>query len=833
MRSLIHRVPPAAGWLLLLASLFAGAGCSSKVRDEFVSDQPPTLRLTHAPISSNSRESYLYKMNWVAYDPDGRVDYFLWAKDPKDLDKPDSTWVRTTKNEEVIDFTARDPDLPIDDEKLINWPASEPHIFAIRAVDNLGMQSETVYRAFFATTAAPYIRVDSPSPNKNFEPLVTPSVRIKWSGDDPDGPINRPTRYLFRMFGRTNSDFPAIPDFIQFVEQFPDSFRKLYAPAFPGWTQVPGDVAEFQYNGLVPNSTYLFAITGFDTAGAYDPVFSRSKNLLKMNVSFAGNNGPIITMYNQFFNFTYPSGGYLNDPSRYFRVEVPAGLPVTFNWLATFSTQGAELKQSRWVLDLQDLTDETPRESQNDWYHWSSYSATSLSATIGPFNPPQGKTETHLFYIEVEDNNGLKSLGIIQFQVVRPTFIRPLLFVQDMRPSGDGANSSGVYQPPSGVWPNKAELDTFFYARGGFPWKGAYQSLPDPAQRTSQPGIFLGYDFDTISVRQFPDGIIPLSLLGRYTHVVWYCDNQTASQFRNPTTNSALGAPALFKISSRGNPNTLATYLTQGGSVWLFGGGAARATLQDYVKISGSADVFNARDLELLPGRFMYDFAHWQSEITVNRPAQEEALMWNMFDSPGAPATPNAASPSRGWAGAPDYSKLSTLLLSNGMPGLARKTSTIDDPVPPFRTTSSYFLTQFQGEALTVGNFIIEDLNGADTPGGLASTLDTLYFASGGFFQGRPQMTYYHGLDAPAHDSNLSKFVFSGFPLWYFRRAHQITLADFVLQDIWGLQREPLPRGPLYGARAAAPTAMRITAPTASRVAASPSRPLRTPGVNR
>src|SRR4051794_10333268 len=122
----IHRIPSNTGRLLLLAALFAGSGCSSKVRNEFINDQPPTLRLTHAPISSDSRESYLYKMNWVGYDPDGRVDYFLWAKDPRDLDHPDSAWVRTTKNEEVIDFTARAPDQPIDHEKLINWPASEP-----------------------------------------------------------------------------------------------------------------------------------------------------------------------------------------------------------------------------------------------------------------------------------------------------------------------------------------------------------------------------------------------------------------------------------------------------------------------------------------------------------------------------------------------------------------------------------------------------------------------------------------------------------------------------------------------------------------------------------
>src|SRR5205085_11736353 len=127
------------------------------------------------------------------------VDYFLWAKDPKDPDRPDSTWVRTTKTEEILEFSASDPETPIDHDDLINWPASEPHTFAIRAVDDQGMQSETVYSAFFATTVAPYVRIDGPVPNQHFEPIVNPAVLIKWSGNDPDGPVNRPTRSLFRL----------------------------------------------------------------------------------------------------------------------------------------------------------------------------------------------------------------------------------------------------------------------------------------------------------------------------------------------------------------------------------------------------------------------------------------------------------------------------------------------------------------------------------------------------------------------------------------------------------------------------------------------------------
>jgi hypothetical protein len=51
-----------------------------------------------------------------------------------------------------------------------------------------------------------------------------------------------------------------------------------------------------------------------------------------------------------------------------------------------------------------------------------------------------------------------------------------------------------------------------------------------------------------------------------------------------------------------------------------------------------------------------------------------------------------------------------------------------------------------------------------------------------------PTMTYYHGLEA-------NRFVFSGFAPWDFHRDDAIALTDFVLQDIWGLSRQPVDRG--------------------------------------
>jgi hypothetical protein len=62
--------------------------------------------------------------------------------------------------------------------------------------------------------------------------------------------------------------------------------------------------------------------------------------------------------------------------------------------------------------------------------------------------------------------------------------------------------------------------------------------------------------------------------------------------------------------------------------------------------------------------------------------------------------------------------------------------------------------------------------------------LDTLYLAVGASTPSPlPVMTYYHGFDS-------GPVVFSGFPPWYFRRSQAQGLVDFVLQDIWGLQRQ-------------------------------------------
>ena len=808
-----------ASLTLLGLSILGAAGCSKSIDTVFRENIRPEVRLTQAPVNSQDQYFYAYRMNWVGYDPDGRVDHFLIAVDPPRPDSVDTSlkypngqpvWGPTNKNEEIIFFRATTPDSAV--SQFLN--ATDSHTFAIVAVDDKGAYSRPVWRSFFSYTQAPQVHIESPSPNSTFTPIVTPVVRIQWRGTDPDGQFTtKPVKYRFRLFAQKNPDFPGIPDFVSFAYSNPWFLRDVYAPTFgpsakcpscTAWDSSSAETTEVQYTNLIPGQLYIFAVTGFDEAGAYDPIFSPNTNMLRFAVTYAGTLGPQICMFNEFFNFCYQTGGYANDPTRYFNVEVPEGQAVTFNWFA-IPPEGADIRRYRWVLDLQDLSDETPRLNEiTDWYHWSAYSLQTISATVGPFSIDPAPD--HLFFIEAEDNTGLRSLGIIHFTVVRATFENTLLFVDDTRLTPDELNpSTNTFNPPRGTWPTAAELDTFFFAKGGFPWKGypgSPQGPPGATPTISTPGVFNGYPFkpastpgasdgDTIGTRGILSGIVSLAKLGQYKLVIWYTDDVGATYTGSPVE---LLAPitSLRLMSQPGQPSTISTYLKQGGKVWMFGGGIAYASLINWGKRNTPANDWTNIDLELIPGRFMYDFPHWQSAVGIG-PARNAVI-----NTPDWAPWGNAA-PGRGWSAhginhdlpQPNYN----LLINDArqqMQVLQARTCT-SDPPPSQRFCNSFYLVQFypaefMGRApgnSSPPNFITEDADPNPDVFRDESTLDTLYLATGGSMPGTlPIMTYYHGFQTP-------QMVFSGFPLWFWQRKQVIELVDFVMQQIFQLPAPP------------------------------------------
>jgi hypothetical protein len=787
-----------AAWLAVVALVaVAASGCGKKTESLFrPAPLRPVVYLTSAPAVRDSINPVRYdvRLTWVGYDADGRVDHYLYTIDPHLLPVgADTAWTRTSRNEQTVFFHAGIPD----SVNRTPTTSSEPHVFMIKAVGDDGLFSELVFRAFFATTVAPTVDILNPRPSHLLDAYVTPSVQINWTGEDPDGQFTqKPVKYKYLLLND--------PPLVQAVSREPDYLRRISAPGFAAWDSVGAETTSVQYTDLVPNSLYLFALIGIDEAGAYSPVFSLDHNLLRFTVGFAGIMGPIITMYNEFFNYTYGSGGYSTDPSREVRLEVPADKRITFNWFAT-PPSGARIAYYRWVLDIADLGDNTPRTNENtDWYHWSAKDPQNFACTIGPFD-----TGEHFFYVEAGDNNGMISLGIIHFTVIRPTFDRPLLLVNDTRyfPESVARPPGGpITVTPTGTWPNIAELDTFLFARGNVPWQGYWVSPGVP--RTSPPGIFNGYDFDTVGTRIGKrDLTVPLSTLGKYRHVVWFVDGNKGALNLMDGTDPLFPRSALRYMNGPGKANTLATYVGQGGLLWLLGGGSGFVTEDAWPGQRPPGNVFTFRDNELIPGRFMYDLTHWRSVFTqVKAPAR-------IVKSERAVG---------GWAGAPDYSLL---------PARMEAKTAATDPLSqwPGRTTTQFFATQFEVEylgnpSLGAPNEIIEDYDPDPINEDLRSTLDTLYEVGGAVFPlpdvNNPYptaiMTFYHGLDN-------TPLIFSGFNIWNFRRAQCIELADWVLQRVWHLDRDPAaPREPSFVGPAAARTAGRSAV----------VRPTRQPGRN-
>jgi len=750
-----------------LTALLGAAGCGRQLNQVLLPAGRPEVQLSKVRLDPPTPDSYAYLARWVGLSTGRKISHYVYAIDPASVDAVDATWLKTTATEQILTFPRP--------EKAPSKRGA--HVFVVRAVDDRGEMSEPMYFAVVGDNLPPVVRITRPVPSPLFTTRIPPTFRFEWTGSDPDGQTTTtPVRYVFRLFGQRNPDRPDITDFISYALTYPDSLRALYAPDFPGWQSVGGDTTRFEYRDLTPGSNYLFAVTGFDEVGDYDPIFSGGKNLLKVSVVRA-QPGPRLTMFNQFFNYTYVSGGWINDPSRHVRVEVPAGQPVTVNWRAT-PTPGADIECYRWVLDPKDLADPRERQNENQTFRWSRCSLGMTSATIGPFSAAPGQERSHLLFIEARDTNGLPSLGIVNLLVVESRAEKDLLIVDDTRLRIDQVTSPSnpAIRPPVGPWPTAAELDTFLFAKGGHPWRFY------PPGTLSPPGIFNGYDFDTLGTRGLPDGQVPLSLLTQYHHVVWYTDE-----------NSAVTDGALRLMSHPGYASSLAAYVLQGGKVWLCGGGAAYATLIDWNKPGTPPNEYTNLEPnpELGPGRFMYDFAHWRVGIRMNEATSARKFGTSSFGSgtnrPGRHWPPNPPLPTPPLP--PNYGLLPDALLPK---------SAATDPPPPFRSNDPYWLrVDYKAEYIDAPTFIREDYDDDPEMVREYSTLDTLYLTVGSIAgPNNPVMTYYHGREN-------QPLVFSGFNIWYWQRSHCIALVDWVLQQVWGLTRDlDAPREPTVAARA-------------------------------
>jgi hypothetical protein len=764
-----HAIVPALA-LAVLAGL-GSVGCSKQLQHTVLQNQAPTVRLTWAPIDTQSEVFYIYKLNWVGYDPDGRVTRFEYAVDPPRGPGAVINWTSTTKNEETIRFESATPEsaflqLPV--------PRSEGfHVFSIRAVDDRGAYSEPVERAFYSFGVAPIVQILEPVPQTLLTPRVTPAVRITWMGKDfidPNGyAFEKPLYYKYAIFKKGN---PGV-NWNAWLED-PDSLRREVAPEFAGWDSIAPEVPEVQFTNLTTNNEYLFVVVAFGRSGAYSPIFGLRSNMLQVFVGLAGELGPKITLFNSFFQYTYQTGGFSLDLERAIQLQVPAGVPITFNWIAE-PPAGSIMRRYRWVLDLVALDDESPRTSQQDWYHWSPWSQ-ATAATVGPFVGAEGDTgEIHNFYLEAEDVNGLVSLGWVQFRVYRPTFDRELLVVNDTRFQADEISAvqppgrSDSLRAPYGLWPSRAELDTFLFAVGGVPWK---MKTGNPL---SPQGLFRGYSFDTLGTRYgqvIPT--IPLGLLGHYRQIIWMTNK--AAGYDLAPNSATMPQPTLLYMSARDRQNTLSTWVSQGGKLWALGGGFATATNKLWNNTSNDANQIRTYSSEgmrpdLTPGRFMFDLAHWRTEFRVYGPV---FVRFSRYDQPD-PTVIGFPKPPTYWKGGtftnPEVNYTS-------LPPTLQFRSPTTDPLSlwPDRTMNTEYYVgnrTYSGigvdiEFLTVAHNMLEQVPAPteENPDQTVerSTLDTLYLVYGSSYPKQMNqsgsgegvnavMTYYYGRETPRSSS--------------------------------------------------------------------------------
>jgi len=724
-------------------------GCARPQTIALLPNQRPTLEVTQAPVSANQPFFYGYEFRWAGFDADGRIDHFRYALDPPTTADAETTWVKTNDNRRSFLFPSSQVDT------LTDRTAEGYHTIVLQAVDDRGAFSAPVSRSVTSFTIAPIVQIVQPTPNHLFSPTFGPSFRLGWKGEDPDGRgTNKPVKYKYKLFYDGNPEF----DFITLLVN-PDSLRRRYAPTFSSWDSVGGDTTSVDIRDLVPNRRYVVAVVAFDEVGAYSPIMNLDVNMLFFNVGFAGLVGPKFTVFNESFFFSFASGGFSLDPATFIRTEAAAGRPLHFNWFAT-TNPGSFVSGYRWMLDG-NITDESDRKDEvTDTKHWSRWSAQTTGIDLAPIEP-DGPSETHILYIEAKDNIEQVSLAIVQFTVVRALFDRELLFVDDTRLLGDKPVAGGCVDRPRGVWPTAAELDTFFFARGGMPWR-CY-----PTGTLSPVGIFQGYAFDTLGTRFLPQGTLTLSQLSHYRHVVWYTDSKSARNVNEPNiTLDPMSELRWLTFAGRSNP--IGTWVSQGGQLWMFGGGVATALQINWEKAGTQADIYSNADGELVPGRFMYDVFGWRSEITARTVVQAQ----------------KPPHPIRREGGALDTSTLPDYLFEKSF-----DTDPIAVYAPNRLSTSDFYQTAHPGEGLSKPNVVLEDRDPAPDVLRFESVVDTVYESVGGQLGSeRPIMTVWHG------GQNGQIQVFSGFQLWYWRREQQIAIADWVLQTLWGLPRENVPR---------------------------------------
>lgn len=522
---------------MLAVGVLAGACSKEPFQGEHVENQAPTVWLSSAPPEGTD-SGYRVHLYWGGWDPDGQIKKFEYyiTNNVTGVFSPSDTvgvkWSTVLGNDSTFTFSA---DSLVDSTTTSLVTRFErSHTFFLRAVDDQGMRSlEAAHRSFTAWTLSPTVRVKVPNQFGLTPAQIPPIATYRWEATDfinsmlevdvPDS-----VRYVLH----------AVPD-----NDFDAGLRWLHEnPTDPTWSDwlyysAPNDSGKFWTTPPVDFGTYVFGVQAKDEAGAVTPVFDEKVNARRIRVS-RRSTGPLLTVYNEFVGSIRTST--VNTPTVI--VDLPAGVPVAFEWSADAASYGGTVSGYRYGWDLTDLNDDSQWDI--DFTPFTATRATSIPKT---FN-----FGVHVFYIEVTDNSGTRSRVSVKINYIQFTMERDLLLVDDYyeNPAGSGLVAT------NGALPNDAEHDAF--------WQ---DMLSDVAG--------FRWDLDAIQVRG--SETMSISKLASYKNIIW-----NAFGGYNISANSAPLLARMIGFRSKDpslnqagggkvQPNLIALFIRAGGHVLLCG----------------------------------------------------------------------------------------------------------------------------------------------------------------------------------------------------------------------------------------------------------------------
>lgn len=595
---------------LLYIAIMVG-GCTDNVytgkRKENIR---PTVRITNAPLE-REETSYRIHMYWAASDSDGKVkycEYCIVSGDPYGFSPSDTSgsdkWTKTIDEDTREVYNDREFAFECDsitsgityDENEHFTKSEETKSFFIRAIDWEGGVSEVAHISFNSWTLAPKTQITAPK-NKgiaNFSTVIT----FEWKAlDYIDNPVNTqiPDSIRYMNINTEDIDWPEeasrYPNYIEtpyrymdiLMNLFPKLFDKYYEKEYggSGWieyatadTGSSTKIGDDEY--LNPNAAgkYVFAVQAKDEAGAVTSImdqFSGNNNVVCYVVS---PDNPTLRITEATIGSTVFTGARA---ARAAEARVPPGIELKFTWSADASEYGGKVTAFRYGWDVVNLDDPDA---------WDTKWGKDIQGAVKTFY-----SSIHTLNVQVMDDGGHITTGLVEVQIIDFSMNRPLLLVDDW-----GLGSTDL----NGHIPTESEHDAYV------------SNIIRPHISTFNDSAYVpnGDVFDT----RYDN--ISIEDIANYENMIWIYGDQGGNWEDNVTfiPESAAGG------AGSGQVNLIKLFLSAGGHVLTYGlSGKARGGLSDcFSAIQGlEMDFPRVVSQDIVPEAFEWDNS-WRNAMAYD-----------------------------------------------------------------------------------------------------------------------------------------------------------------------------------------------------------------------